>query len=161
MIGVTIGAVVLLSGAITAVKLAPRLLEKYGDIDSDLPRIAGIVWGNLAGLVAFGGFVFLAFLYRQKPEIHKRLMLLASIAITLQALGRIAKFPMIDMPEGPFALFGLLTLLVTLGIYDRRRVGSVQRVTWIGGCALLAILITFGFVIANSAFGRAFVLALA
>jgi hypothetical protein len=160
MIGMTIGAVVLLTGAITAVKLAPRLLEKYGDIESDLPWIAGIVWGNIAGLVAFGGFLFLAFLYRQKPEIHKRLILLASIAVTLQALGRISKFPMIDLPEGPFALLSLLTLLVILGIYDKRRLGSVQRVTWIGGCALLATLITFGFVIANTAFGRAFVLVL-
>jgi hypothetical protein len=160
MIGVTIGAVVLLSGTITALKLAPRLLEKYGDIESDLPWIAGIVWGNLAGMVAFGGFLFLAYLYRQTPEIHKRLMLLASISITLQALGRIAKFSMIDLPEGPFVLLGLLMLLVMLGIFDKRSIGRVQRVTWIGGCALLAILITFGFVIANSAFGRAFVLSL-
>ncbi len=160
MIGVTIGAVVLLSGTITALKLAPRLLEKYGNIDSDLPQIAGIVWGNLAGMVAFGGFLFLAYLYRQTPEIHKRLMLLASISITLQALGRIAKFSMIDLPEGPFVLLGLLMMLVILGIFDKRSIGRVQRVTWIGGCALLAILITFGFVIANSAFGRAFVLSL-
>jgi hypothetical protein len=160
MIGVTIGAVVLLSGTITALKLAPRLLEKYGNIDSDLPQIAGIVWGNLAGMVAFGGFLFLAYLYRQTPEIHKRLMLLASISITLQALGRIAKFSMIDLPEGPFVLLGLLMLLVMLGIFDKRSIGRVQRVTWIGGCALLAILITFGFVIASSAFGRAFVLSL-
>ena len=160
MIGVTIGAVLLLSGTITALKLAPRLLEKYGNIDSDLPQVAGIVWGNLAGMIAFGGFLLLAFLYRQKPEIHKRLMLLASISITLQALGRIAKFSMIDLPEGPFALLGLLMMLVMLGVFDKRSIGSVQRVTWIGGCALLAILLTFGFVIANSAFGRAFVLSL-
>ncbi len=159
-IGMTLGALVLLSGVFTAIKLAPRLLEKYGNIDSDTPRIAGVVWGNLAGLVAFGGFLFVAFLYRHKPEIHKRLMLLASIAVTLQALGRIAKFPMIDLPEGPFALLSLLMLLVMLGIFDKRNIGSVQPVTWIGGSTLLAILITFGLVIANSAFGRAFVLSL-
>ena len=96
MVGMTLGALVLFSGVITALELAPRLLEKYGNIDSDLSRIAGVVWGNLAGLVAFGGFLFVAFLYRQKPEIHKRLMLLASIAVTLPALGRIAKFSIID-----------------------------------------------------------------
>jgi hypothetical protein len=136
------------------------LLEKYGNIDADIPGIAGIVWGNLAGMIAFGGFVVAAYLYRQKPEIHKRLILLASIAITLQALGRIANFPLIDMPEGPFALMGLLLLLVMLGVFDKRNIGSVQRVTWIGGCALLTILIFFGFVISNTSFGRAFVLVL-
>jgi len=160
IIGLTLGVLVVISGAITALKLAPRLLEKYGNIDSDLPQVAGIVWGNLAGMIAFGGFLLLAFLYRQTPEIHKRLMLLASISITLQALGRIAKFSIIDLPEGPFALLGLLTMLVILGVFDKRRIGRVQRVTWIGGCALLAILITFGFVIASSAFGRSFVLSL-
>ncbi len=160
MIGITLGVLVLISGVFTAMKLAPRLLEKYGNIDSDMPRIAGVVWGNLAGLIAFGGFLIAAFLYRQKPEIHKRLMLLASIGITLQALGRIAKYSMIGLPEGPFALIGLLMMLIMLGVFDKRNIGSVHRVTWVGGCTLFAILILFGFVISNSPFGRAFVLTL-
>ena len=42
-IGITLGVLVVFSGAFTAMKLAPRLLEKYGNIDSDMPRIAGIV----------------------------------------------------------------------------------------------------------------------
>ena len=111
-------------------------------------------------LGAIGGFLVAAFLYRQKPEIHKRLMLLASIGITLQALGRIAKFSMIGLPEGPFALIVLLMMLIMLGVFDMRNIGSVHRVTWVGGCTLLAILILFGFVISNSPFGRAFVLTL-
>ena len=158
-IGITIGVLLLISGVVAAFGLAPRLLEKYGNIDSDIPRIAGVVWGNLAGLIAFAGFLVAAFLYRQKPEIHKRMMMLASIGITLQALGRIAKFSMINMPEGPFALAGLLVLLIMLGIFDKRNTGRVHRITWVGGCALLVILIFFGFVVANSTFGRSVVLA--
>lgn len=160
IIGMTLGVLVVISGAITALKLAPRLLEKYGNIDSDISRIAGIVWGNLAGLITFGGFLFLAFLYRQKPEIHKRLMLLASIGITLQALGRIGKFSIIRLPEELFAFVGLLLMFIILGVFDKRKTGRVHRVTWAGSSALLAILILFGFVIANSQFGREFVLAL-
>jgi len=83
---------------------------------------------GMIGMVAFGGFLFLAFLYLQTPDIHKRLMLLASISISLQALGRIAQFSMIDLPEGPFALLGLLMMLVMLGIFDKRSTGRVQRV---------------------------------
>ena len=46
-VGVTIGILVLISGTAAAMGLAPRLLEKYGSIDSDFSRIAGVVWGNI------------------------------------------------------------------------------------------------------------------
>ena len=160
IIGITIGILVLLSGAAAAMGLAPRLLEKYGNIDSDISRIAGVVWGNLGMLVAFTGFLIAAFLNRRKSEIHKRLMYLASIGIILPAFGRIAKFPMIDLPEPPLAFAGLLTFLVLLGIFDKTNSGSVHRVTWVGGIALLANLIFFGLVVPITTFGRPFVLAL-
>ena len=159
-VGVTIGLLVLLSGAAAAIGLAPRLLEKYGNIDSDFSRIAGVVWGNIGMLVAFAGFIFAAVLNRRNSEIHKRLMYFASIGIILPAIGRIAKFPMIDLPEPPLAFAGLLTFLVLLGIFDRTDNGSVHRVTWIGGIALFASLIFFGLVVPTTAPGRAFVLAL-
>jgi len=53
VIGITIAVLVLISGVAVALGLAPRLLEKYGDIESDFARIVGIVWGNLGTLVAF------------------------------------------------------------------------------------------------------------
>ena len=140
--------------------LAPRLLEKYGNIDSDFSRIAGVVWGNIGMLVAFTGFVVAAVLNRRKPEIHKRLMYLASIGIILPAFGRIAKFPMIDLPEPPLVFTGLLTFLVLLGIFDRANTGSVHRVTWVGGIVLFANLTFFGLVMPMTAVGRAFIFAL-
>ena len=81
-IGISIGILVLVSGAVAALGLAPRLLEKYGNIDADFPRIVGVVWGNIGMLVAFTGFVVAAVFNRQRAEIHKRLMLLASISIS-------------------------------------------------------------------------------
>ena len=159
-IGITIGILVLLSGAAVALGLAPRLLEKYGNIESDLPRIVGVVWGNLGTLAAFAGFFLAAVLNRRKPEVHKRLMYLASIGIILPAVGRIAGFPLIDLPEPPLAFASLLTFLVMLGIFDRKNIGSVHRVTLVGGMALLASLIFFGLVVPLTEFGRAFVLAL-
>ena len=111
-------------------------------------------------LVAFTGFVVAAVLNRQRAEIHKRLMLLASISISLPAFGRIAKFPIVDVPEGPLAFAALLVLLITLAIFDKIDNGRVLRVTVVGIFAMLAILIFFGFVISTSTFGRTFVLAL-
>jgi len=70
---------------------------------------------------------------------------------------------MIDAPEGPFAFAGLLILLillVVLAIFDKTHNGSVLRVTVLGRCGLLSILILLGFVVSGTAFGRAFVLAL-
>lgn len=159
-IGIAIGVLVLLSGAAAAMGLAPRLLEKYGNIDADFPRIVGVVWGNIGMLVAFTGFVVAAVLNRQRAEIHKRLMLLASISISLPAFGRIAKFPIVELPEGPFAFAALLVFLMTLVVFDKIDNGRVLRVTVVGSCAMLAILIFFGFVISTSTFGRSFVLAL-
>ena len=159
-VGVTIGILVLISGTAAAMGLAPRLLEKYGNIDSDFSRIAGVVWGNIGMLVTFTGFLVAAVLNRRKSETHKRLMYLASIGIILPAFGRIAKFPMIDLPEPPLVFAGLLTLLMLLGVFDRTSNGSVHRVTWIGGIALFASLIFFGLVVPTTASGRAFVLAL-
>ena len=160
VVGITIGILVLLSGAAAAMGLAPRLLEKYGNIDSDISRITGVVWGNIGMLVAFTGFLVAAVLNRRKSEIHKRLMYLASIGIILPAFGRIAKFPMIDLPGPPFVFGCLLMLLGMLVIFDKKNTGSVHRVTWVGGIALFANLIFFALVVPMTAFGRAFVLAL-
>lgn len=160
VIGITIAVLVLISGVAVALGLAPRLLEKYGDIESDFARIVGIVWGNLGTLVAFAGFILAAVLNRRKPEVHKRLMYLASIGILLPAIGRIAKFPMIDLPEPLLAFACLLTLLVMLGIFDRINIGRVHQVTLIGGLALFAGLIFFGLVVPLTSFGRSFILAL-
>ena len=159
-IGITIGILVLLSGAVSAMGLAPRLLDKFGNIDADFPRIAGVVWGNIGILVAFTGFLVAAVLNRKRPEIHKRLMLLASIGITLPAFGRIAKLPIIKVPEAPFTFAGLLVFLIMLAIFDKINNGRVHRVTLVGGLALFVILIFFGLVISTSTFGRTFVHAL-
>ena len=159
-VGIMIGILVLLSGAAAAMGLAPRLLEKYGTIDSDISRIAGVVWGNIGMLVAFTGFLVAAVLYRRKSEIHKRLMYLASIGIILPAFGRIAKFPIVDLPEPAFVFGCLLMLLGMLVIFDKKNRGSVHRVTWVGGIALFANLIFFGLVVPMTAFGRAFIFGL-
>ncbi|MCH7821549.1 MAG: hypothetical protein IIA07_05985 [Proteobacteria bacterium] len=160
VVGITIGVLVLVSGAAAAIGLAPRLLDKFGNIDADMSRIAAIVWGNIGMLVAFTGFLVAAVLNRHRPEFHKRLMYLASIGILLPAFGRIAGFPMIDLPQPPLAFAGLLTFLVLLGIFDKTSNGSVHRVTLVGGIALLANLIFFGLVLPTTAVGRAFVLTL-
>ena len=157
--GIAIGALVVVSGAAVSMGLAPRLLAKFGNIDSDMPRIVATVWGSIGMLVAFTGLLVAAVVFRQKADIHKRLMLLASISISLPALSRIAQFPVVDLPAPIFSFLGILTLLAILVIFDKMHTNGIHRVTWVGSSAMLATLILFGFVISNTEFARTSVLA--
>ncbi|HEY6455029.1 MAG TPA: hypothetical protein VIY90_07045 [Steroidobacteraceae bacterium] len=58
-----------------------------------LPIAMQIFWGNIGALTLFPVYVAIALWMRRRPEVHKRLLLLASIAMVGPALGRIAGFP--------------------------------------------------------------------
>ena len=58
-----------------------------------------IVWSNLGAMIAFGTLFSAAIYYRKRVEIHKRLMLLASISMIGPALARIAFWPTIGVEE--------------------------------------------------------------
>jgi hypothetical protein len=63
----------------------------------------------LGDMVFFAGVVPLAFLFRKKPAIHKRLMLLAFVGLLAAAIARI---PLDAIAHaGPLAYFGLTTLI--------------------------------------------------
>jgi hypothetical protein len=46
----------------------------------------------LGDMVLFAGFFIPAVIYRRRPEIHKRLMLLATTALLFAAAGRMSNF---------------------------------------------------------------------
>jgi hypothetical protein len=95
----------------------------------------------IMSVATFGGLVLAAVLYRGRPEVHKRLMLLATIAAILPAMARIL------MRQGPFQLWILPfndLLLIPLFVYDlatRRRLHPVTL--WVG-LAFLARPIALG-----------------
>lgn len=99
-----------------------------------------IIWGNYFTLVVFAAFVSLAILLRRSPEAHKRLTLLASIAVVGPALGRFPMWQIFSAGMGAgkdFAIGGLLVMLVSLIVYDvitRRR---PHPATWMGAIAIV------------------------
>ncbi len=102
-----------------------------------------IVWGNYLTLLMFALFVGLGVLLRKRGEAHKRLMLLASVAIVGPALGRFPLWPIfaggLDAARN-YAIGGLLLLLASLITYDivtRRR---PHPATWVGALAIVASL---------------------
>lgn len=86
-----------------------------------------IVWGNFCTLVLYAACVSLAVVFRKRPEVHRRLVLLASMSIVGPALARFPTWPMFaGGPDAPrnYGIAGLLILFALLLTYDivtRRR----------------------------------------
>ena len=76
-----------------------------------VPRGQVIVFyfGQLADMVMFGGFASAAYLTRRRPAAHKRLMLLATLALLGAAIGRI---PVIGPAANPITL----AMLAAIGV---------------------------------------------
>ena len=88
-------------------------------------------------MLVFGVLVGAGVWFRRNPETHKRLMLLATIAILTAA---IARWPLQIMQKGPLAFFGFTDLFIVAGIvYDlvsRRRVHPAYL--WGGGLIVIS-----------------------
>jgi hypothetical protein len=108
----------------------------------------------LSGIVFFGVVVALAIANVQRPEAHKRLMLLATVSILQAAAGRwffvllgppaARHLSPAETPPGPVLLTiapGLLVdlLIVAAMVFDWRTRGKVHPVYLIGGAVLLAM----------------------
>jgi hypothetical protein len=88
----------------------------------------------LGDISVFAILVGAGFYYRRRPEVHKRLMLLATVSILAAA---IARLPFAIMQAGPPAFFGITDLFVLACIlYDLITLKRVHRAT-----ALAALLI--------------------
>lgn len=137
---------------------------RYSDPGVTLVGTTSIVWGNLALLSSFAAFVTLAIMFRRRPGAHKRLMLLASLAMMPQSLGRLGRFPMLrvsestPLSEAVYGLGGLLALLAAMALHDllsRRRLHPVT--TW-GVPMLLVTIIGAGIVLPNAGFAQSLIL---
>jgi hypothetical protein len=108
---------------------------------------------SVTGILMFAVLVAAAILNTRKPEVHKRLMLVASVSLLQAGVGRwFAYFLAPPRPQGalgpaplpPVAVTvmpGLLIdLLIVAGmIHDRRTRGRVHPAYWMAGGAVLAL----------------------
>src|SRR3954454_2158223 len=140
-------AMVFVGFAVANDVLATRLAAGYGDAARAF-HIASI-----SMITLFGGFVFVAVLYVSRPEIHKRLMLLATASMLAPAIARV--FFALSVGIGPGLRPGLgpprtvesvlmpaliADALIGAGvIYDMRTRGRPHPTYLIGGAILLAV----------------------
>lgn len=95
--------------------------------------------GSITAPLLFTSLVAAALLYRRRPEFHKRLMLLAMIAIIWPAFFRFRHyFPSVPKPEIVFALIIPQSMVFLAMLLDKIRDGRVHPVYLNAGMALVA-----------------------
>ena len=88
----------------------------------------------LGDMLGFAILVGAAFYYRRRLDIHKRLMLLATIGLLPAAIARLPYL----MPYGPIAFFGLTDLLIVpCLVYDVVTRGRPHRATVLAGAFII------------------------
>lgn len=132
-VGALLAILLVLSGSMI---IYYRALE-YDGSNASLTNTTLAVSANVALLLLFTLFVGLGVLYRRRADWHKRFMLLASLSMMPQSLGRFGRLPIprvIDaVPnEVLFVLGGMLLLLAAVWVHDLVRRGRLHPVTGFG-----------------------------
>lgn len=133
------GSVVLVLGvSISTVAAGVYVMKR--DLALGLGEIAtSTLVGTFTTPIIFMAFVAAGIYYRKKPELHKRLMLLAMIAIMWPAFFRFRHyFPGISNPE---LIFGVLlpnSMTVLVMLWEKLTTGAVSRVYLYAGTAIFA-----------------------
>jgi hypothetical protein len=127
------------------------------------PSIELIVLFDLGILVVFSILLWVGISFRNRPAVHKRAMLLASIAIVIPAFGRIPRWAVFAGGLGPILgpIVGFLPLLLlsAMWIHD---VSTDKRVhaTTAWGSALVFGCLLAARVLARTEVGKVFVAAI-
>lgn len=140
--GILLAAAVLVMGIIAALH-SYHLQAAAGHAE----RARAFLIAPLTNVLFFAGAVAVAVGHFRHPEIHKRLMLLATVAVLVPAVARVflvlvtGGTTIVPPPIFVTLVPSLITdlLLVAAMVWDRRTHGRVHRVYWIGGGLLVAL----------------------
>jgi hypothetical protein len=125
--GIAYGVLVLVLGLIVSIAV-PVIHVHAGEWP--MARAEQFVAIPLGDMVLFGGFFGAAIVYRRKPEIHKRLIVLAAVAVMFAAVGRV---PYVD---GSVRLVVWYSPVVVAMLHDFVTKRRVHPVYWIGVVAM-------------------------
>ena len=147
--GAVLATTMILVGSVTAV-----IRAKFFEVPPGFASPLIFLTIPLGDMLVFAILVGTAFYFRRQPDVHKRLMLLSTIAILPAAVARLP-FDFI-LTGGPLVFFGLTDLfIVPLVVYDCVTRGRPHRATLLGG-ALLIISHPLRLLIGNTAAWLAF-----
>ena len=124
--------VMIVLGYVTAITMARRGFDLSGDLHIEADPLLGMV-NPLGDLVPFGILVVAGYLYRHRSEIHKRLMLLATVGGLMPAplAHFIGHFPSLNkMP--PIIVVPIALFLFASAVYDRISLGRIHPISlWV------------------------------
>jgi hypothetical protein len=129
--GAVLAALLLIMGTTTAI------LRVKGGGSSPIPGVPPLSFlaVPLFDMVVFAMLIGAGLVLRNRPDTHKRLMTLGTIALTSAP---IARLPFVR-PVGPLAFFGLTDLfIVAMLVYDLATRRKVHPATIWGGLVILA-----------------------
>lgn len=129
--GAVIAVLMILVGTSTAI-----IRAKQGAAPPGIPPLEFLTV-PLVDMLVFPILVGAGFYFRRRVDVHKRLMLLATVSILPAAVARLP-FAFIQQ-TGPLAFFGLADLfIVPCIIYDLMSRGRIHRATVLGGLLIVA-----------------------
>ena len=137
--GIYYAALVWLIGLVVSFA-APAAHVRAGEWTFD--RAVTFLTIPLGDMVLFAGFFGAAVAYRSRPEIHKRLVVLACVAIMFAGVGRLEY-----VLSAPLRVAAWYLPIAAAMVYDRYKLGRVHAVYWIGVVVMAVALlrIPFGF----------------
>jgi hypothetical protein len=129
--GGVIAALMVLVGVSTAVIRASQGATTPGG-----PSPLTFLVVPLGDILVFSILIGAGFYFRRRPDVHKRLMLLATISILAAA---IARLPFGILQAGPPAFFGLTDVfIVACIVFDLITLKRVHRATALAGLLIIA-----------------------
>jgi len=150
VIATGVAAGVFITGIVVTAYAVPHA-EDFGI--TPRARLNVLVVSNTMNLVVFAILVSLALHFRFRPQYHKRLMLIASIAIIgpavspFRALGKILGTLLPQSVSIPVPLLFWIVLVASIGLHDWSVSGRIHRATlWGGGMKIAASVITLSLV---------------
>lgn len=164
------GLLVVIGGLMATFNVVARSLEQGITLDMDMSEIdpalgsginfltfiSGVVWANIVSVSTFAILLCSAIIFRRHPDIHKRLILIATVSILGPALARISRLEIFGGEQGPFIPLALLSLLAIIVVFDLSTLKKVHRASLLA----ITLAITLGLIgtmIAVSEFGLEFV----
>jgi len=146
---VFLAPVMIVLGYITAIAMARRGFDMSGDLHIRADPLLGLV-NPLGDLLTFGTLVAAGFCYRNRSDVHKRLMLLGTIGGLMPAplAHLIGHFPSIP---GPIVVIPIALFLFASAAYDRISAGRIHPASLWGAVIVFGWNLLLNIVIGPSA----------
>lgn len=127
-----------LAGAMLIVGYLAAITATRRAVNAGAAEALGFLVIPIGDLLQFGILIALGLYFRRRPQIHKRLFLLATIALLTPAIARLPHV----LTYGPLLFFGLTDLFIAICfVYDRVVRGRIHPAFFWGGISMVAFQI--------------------